>query len=301
MTSTNQLNFWKASSQSPITSSSAASSVSASETSVKKRCQHFTNCILNAFKLIKWPLAILVASASIGALVYFLLIQSDMLDHRQPNADGVSPSIRMPVTFDDGSDYLQQQERTAINYLNKYNSINRNKSNQSSVGGGGDNRTHEAGNRTAAANNGGGDAIAPKSPSPAGNRLAEHTGAEQQAKAPKHTTVLVNANGDDDAENVVERSRLLFPTKETLQQFGFTSGHQNNFGVPIEEDERILRMLNDQMLHSQERTTKGGRPPFSTSTDASSYQTRVSPTLPILAKIASTTERLRLNATEDGD
>ena len=29
---------------------------------------------------------------------------------------------------------------------------------------------------------------------------------------------------------------------------GFTSGHQNNFGVPIEEDERLLRKLNDQLM-----------------------------------------------------
>jgi hypothetical protein len=28
----------------------------------------------------------------------------------------------------------------------------------------------------------------------------------------------------------------------------FTSGHQNSFGIPIEEDERILKMLNEQLL-----------------------------------------------------
>uniref|UniRef100_A0A8D8AYS7 (northern house mosquito) hypothetical protein n=1 Tax=Culex pipiens TaxID=7175 RepID=A0A8D8AYS7_CULPI len=33
-----------------------------------------------------------------------------------------------------------------------------------------------------------------------------------------------------------------------LRSFGFTSGHQNSFGVPIEEDERLLRMLNEQLL-----------------------------------------------------
>lgn len=31
----------------------------------------------------------------------------------------------------------------------------------------------------------------------------------------------------------------------TVKTVGFTSGHQNNFGVPIEEDERVLKMLDD--------------------------------------------------------
>lgn len=34
------------------------------------------------------------------------------------------------------------------------------------------------------------------------------------------------------------------PTWETIQQqYEFTSGHQNNFGIPIEEDERMLNFL----------------------------------------------------------
>lgn len=34
------------------------------------------------------------------------------------------------------------------------------------------------------------------------------------------------------------------PTWETnQQQYEFTSGHQNNFGIPIEEDERMLHFL----------------------------------------------------------
>lgn len=38
---------------------------------------------------------------------------------------------------------------------------------------------------------------------------------------------------------------LSVATPDTVKNVGFTSGHQNNFGVPIEEDERVLKMLND--------------------------------------------------------
>lgn len=31
----------------------------------------------------------------------------------------------------------------------------------------------------------------------------------------------------------------------TVKTVGFTSGHQNNFGIPIEEDERVLKMLDE--------------------------------------------------------
>lgn len=38
---------------------------------------------------------------------------------------------------------------------------------------------------------------------------------------------------------------LSVSTPDTVKTVTFTSGHQNNFGVPIEEDERVLKMLND--------------------------------------------------------
>lgn len=319
MTSTNQLNYWKAtSSQSPITASSTTSTVSSTTVSVKKRFQYLTNCILNALNCIKWPLAILFVIASIGALVYFLLIQSDMLDqklshiqqinlnshHNKLNDDlyikktttATATTIQMPIQYDDDTDYLQQQERTSINYLNKYNNINRNKLNAN------ENRTN---------------LIQQNYTQQSINNDAEHLNESFQSikkiehksennninnSAPKHTTILLNVNGDDLNENIVERTRLLFPTKDTLKQFGFTSGHQNNFGIPIEEDERILRMLNEEILNSQEKFQQNDRNSMSTATDSNLYQTKVSPTLPILPKIDSiTTERLQFNTTDDGE
>lgn len=104
-------------------------------------------------------------------------------------------------------------------------------------------------------------------------------------------------------ENVVERSKLLFPSKETLENFGFTSGHQNNFGVPIEEDERVLRMLNEQMISNQRKLNQSDEFWLSSiTTDSNVYQTKVSPTLPNIKKNYATTERVRSaqNNTDDG-
>lgn len=123
--------------------------------------------------------------------------------------------------------------------------------------------------------------------------------------APKHTTLLL-PTADDLEENAVEKSKLLFPSKETLENFGFTSGHQNSFGIPIEEDERILRMLNHQ-LASQSSEPKLSQSNdyilLSITTDANIHQTKVSPTLPNIKKNFATTERIRpVNVTtEDGN
>lgn len=84
-------------------------------------------------------------------------------------------------------------------------------------------------------------------------------------------------------------STLMFPTRETFEIFGFTSGHQNSFGVPIEEDERMLRVLNEQLL--QQSQTQQSSTTDSTMTTLLG-RTHVSPTLPNLRSLAVTTERL---------
>lgn len=125
--------------------------------------------------------------------------------------------------------------------------------------------------------------------------------------APKHTTLLLPTS-DDLEDNVVERSKLLFPSKETLENFGFTSGHQNSFGIPIEEDERILRMLNYQMINSQPKKSQQNQSDdfllLSITTDANIHQTKVSPTLPNIKKHITSTERIRATnttTTDDGN
>lgn len=94
------------------------------------------------------------------------------------------------------------------------------------------------------------------------------------------------------------KSTLMFPSEETLKFFGFTSGHQNNFGVPIEEDERMLRLLNEQLRLAAEKepNNSDGSVNVRSTTDSNVHQTRVSPTLPFVQRGAadrtsSTTQR----------
>lgn len=101
-----------------------------------------------------------------------------------------------------------------------------------------------------------------------------------------------------DIDEDLTESKIMFPTKETLEFFGFTSGHQNNFGVPIEEDERVLRMLNEQLIRREKN--RNGSDLYTTTTDGYAYRTRVSPTLPIINAMDPTTERLAANSTDDG-
>lgn len=106
--------------------------------------------------------------------------------------------------------------------------------------------------------------------------------------------VLIKApNGT--AINIVKTINLtstsgVNPTRDTLQQFGFTSGHQNNFGVPIEEDERILKLLNEELIRIQNGTTT---PRLISTTLSENYRTKVSPTLPLIKKFEHTTETLK--------
>lgn len=223
------------------------------------------------------------------------------------------------TTFGD-DDELQQQERTAINFVNHYNGINRN-----SIQPSPSTTVHSSTSND----------IDPSTPITTARSMltkfvtkfgttttvtmtttnsprkhlktivytsSEETRRNKLPKSPQHTTLILNTKDNSD-ENNVDRTKLLFPTKETLEIFGFTSGHQNNFGVPIEEDERILRMLNEEMLNSQRKANNSKSNDFIVSTtDLNMYQTKVSPTLPILQKIdATTTERFRLsNGTDDG-
>lgn len=103
---------------------------------------------------------------------------------------------------------------------------------------------------------------------------------------------------DSTTDSLIEQvtPKIMFPSKETLQGFGFTSGHQNNFGIPIEEDERILRILNAQLINSNNANDKE---PAST-TDLNVYHTKVSPTLPVLNRFASTTETAKYKYASEG-
>lgn len=329
ITSTNHLHFWKAGSQSPITSPSCAT-----PTTTRQSQQRVNHILMVAWKFVKWPLALLLAATMIGALVYFLLLENELMTsnsstkHTNEAYDDAGHNQHLSVgtstTFgdDDDDDELQQQERTAINFLNHYTGINRNAIQSSaastvvpSLASNGINpstpiTTTARGVSTDFVTKFGTTAATTttttKSPSKYSKTIvytsSEETRRRKLPKSPPHTTLILNTK-DISEENNVDRTKLLYPTKETLEIFGFTSGHQNNFGVPIEEDERVLRMLNEEMMSSQRKANKSKNDVLIVSTtDLNVYQTKVSPTLPILQKgDATTTERIRApNGTDDG-
>lgn len=320
LNSGHQISYWKASSQSPI----ASTTLPPIETH-RERIRHF---LAQFWRFAVWPIALLIVCITVGAIVYFLLAQNQLHDsnlstyssHNQP--------------------FQPNNDRNAINFSNNYNSIVRRNRTQNGTQppavqttfkddtneSDGENYfskklpTNAVDSSTTTVRS-----ITTRSPlkkillanpattnTPSGQDITStvknvkiYTNSGERRKlpqpAPKHTTLLLPADDDSDDDNAVERSKLLFPSKETFENFGFTSGHQNNFGVPIEEDERILRMLNDQMLNSQRKLNQSDEYFISSiTTDANIYQTKVSPTLPNLKRIFASTERIRaLNASID--
>lgn len=104
---------------------------------------------------------------------------------------------------------------------------------------------------------------------------------------PNHTQVMYGDNASSGSKETSPESTTAGST-----QYGFTSGHQNNFGIPIEEDERILNRLNDELIRLQNETTTQR---LSTTT-SDQYRTKVSPTLPLIHKsLDSTTEKLNVS------
>lgn len=105
---------------------------------------------------------------------------------------------------------------------------------------------------------------------------------------------LINKSSDlmkqfnENHSSLYEKSEKPNPTWETIQHnYEFTSGHQNNFGIPIEEDERMLNFLkakNKVKFMVQSTTTE------------SHY--KVSPTLPIVSNKLKDNHQ---NSTEEGN
>lgn len=60
------------------------------------------------------------------------------------------------------------------------------------------------------------------------------------------TSSKLNNNNNNEIKQNQQQSENYNPYNPTIDPFkwlSFTSGHQNNFGVPLEEDERVLAFL----------------------------------------------------------
>lgn len=114
-----------------------------------------------------------------------------------------------------------------------------------------------------------------------------------------YSSTTTTARPEDEVNNQVPSSSTE-PESTTSgvswqKQYGFTSGHQNNFGVPIEEDARILKRLNDELIRIHNGTTTAR-----ISTTTLEYKTKVSPTLPLITKSdESATEQLNITNLEN--
>ncbi|XP_031621632.1 uncharacterized protein LOC116339738 [Contarinia nasturtii] len=336
-----RIGYWKADSQTPISSSGLP-------TADSHRHRSTWQSVRQLWKFAIWPMALLLVCCMVAGVVYFLLAGQNFS----------SNSSHGDYAKRHGHSY----EPNAINFLNNYNSINRNnrpdetsRRNDPTLENIHNPSTHADYSTPRAPfttvkvpttirplisssptsffiSTTTTDGISTKTPSvkiltpivptsgkPSYENPITDTSTVKNVKiytnssprrkqlqpAPKHTTLLLPTADDDLEENAVERSKLLFPSKETFENFGFTSGHQNSFGVPIEEDERVLRMLNHQLASQNIETNSNQSNDFfllSITTDANMHQTKVSPTLPNIKKNFATTERIRpLNVTtEDG-
>ncbi|KAG4078593.1 hypothetical protein HA402_003240 [Bradysia odoriphaga] len=287
--STNQA-FWKAGSQIPITSSHT-----------NRRRHHRLLKYLRLFWLYaRWPIALLFACAFVAMVVYFLVVEKEISDNLTKNQ-----LILSSITHHDNDDHIHTIN---FNQLDTTDPIDHSENIANS-----DERSTVsiAGILATVAKNG---EMSDIEFEPSGEIVESSTSVVKPTKSdayvpghrntqileistPKLTKEFERPETTDPDEDFTE-TKILLPTKETLEFFGFTSGHQNNFGVPIEEDERVLRMLNEQLIRREKN--QNGTDSYMTTTDGYAYRTRVSPTLPVINSMDPTTERLAANSTDDG-
>lgn len=285
--SNNQINFWKAGSQTPITLPP-----------YRSRRQRYRQYLNICWKYSKWPLILLVLCAIVAMLIYFLFIEIKLADNLSKNQ-----LILNSITNDDDDPYDNIKYRIVTTSI--YPTVTVTKPEDPTTMTAGITRSSsttltsdstqkpQTTNKTLMSN----PNVITSTQSAIHQQPSRNTKI-LEISTPKLTTSLHDWSLIDDEE---KETKILLPTKETLEYFGFTSGHQNNFGIPIEEDERILRMLNEQLIRN-EKKKKNSTEYLPTTTDSNVYRTRVSPTLPLLHSLDVTTEDLKHynSSLEDG-
>lgn len=285
--STNQT-FWKAGSQLPITSNH-----------INHRRHHRLLKYLRLFWLYaRWPIALLFACAFVAMVVYFLVVEKEIADNLTKNQLILSSITHHDnnnihtINFNqlDGTDtvekienILEPDDSATVSISGNLATVIKNLEMSDTEF----EPIDEIESTTSVAKSTKGDGYVP------GYRHTQIL----EISTPKLQKEFDEIEPTDIDEDITE-SKIMFPTKETLEFFGFTSGHQNNFGVPIEEDERILRMLNEQLIRREKN--RNASDIYTTTTDGYAYRTRVSPTLPVINAMDRTTERLPANSTDEG-
>ncbi|XP_065082938.1 uncharacterized protein LOC135705249 isoform X2 [Ochlerotatus camptorhynchus] len=311
-------NFWKAGSQSPLTSASSVNSFF--RPSSHSRC-----CLWSALNLIwrfiKWPLALLLICSVLGFVVYFLVVDRDIMSSSLLGEHSIyDVEENLSIDFNDftNANDLDSGPVTTFGRDHKDKGVGFSKDGSTpnskfSFGLNNDllaifvkkteqNRNENLWTSTEHEN------LSEETPATVEKVSSSTTHAPIRKTSTislkDYTKARVNFDDDEFEDAINEHTtRAIDAGIETnngrqvgskgddgsLRSFGFTSGHQNSFGVPIEEDERLLRMLNEQLMKLEKQREKNLTTTSST-TDSSLYRTKVSPTLPILSRFEITTE-----------
>ncbi|XP_053657960.1 uncharacterized protein LOC128707039 [Anopheles marshallii] len=342
-------NFWKAGSQTPLSASSSSSSFFRPN----QRCLLY-KILKVIWRYIKWPLGLLMICGLLGLVVYFLVVDRDIMSSGLLGEDGYEVDENLSIDFNDftSTNDLHFDHRFAQGGTSKEpkskdpQGPGRTVDTKFSFGLDNDLLavfgTHAKKPSfewpTTASTTTSTDAERQRTESTSEElpalvvkvtdapirktstiSLKDYTkarvvfddedfldaddgqGRTQQAPVhPEGTTKAYQPGYSTDPASAAIQVGFRADPARGMEVRGFTSGHQNNFGVPIEEDERLLRKLNDQLMQLEHKREKNVTTPSAT-TDSSLYRTKVSPTLPILSRFEITTEGLkRFNISEEG-
>ncbi|XP_037917110.1 uncharacterized protein LOC119655336 isoform X3 [Hermetia illucens] len=291
--SSNHLNFWKAGSESAMTTSS----------SDFRRHEDIHRYLQDFWKYAKWPLLVILCAILLGTSIYFLVTDADRpmptlrfklnsTERQTSKYNSIEGHIIQEEEHITNGDLSEEEKFQVKDIFDTTESRERTSdttvpNEQSSVSSAStilkDERMTNPTTyfRTKPQFENPTTEFSVTTVSPSRNtqilQIYTHAGLNFEEDL-KTTTEKMNANKETNVE----------PTKDTFEIIGFTSGHQNNFGIPIEEDERILRILNEELMkHESEMASQTHRP----TTDSSIYRPRVSPTLPVISRGSlSTTE-----------
>ena len=136
------------------------------------------------------------------------------------------------------------------------------------------------------------------------NKVKENEELILEIKLPTPTTTTISSRTTVTIKNVnvselggskFTSSKPYTTASTTQNNLHFTSGHQNNFGIPLEEEVRLTKLTKIKFGR--------GNINFYTTTDNNIFNPKVSPTLPSWPKIeqsTGSTVKKENNSTDDG-
>lgn len=291
-TSRQSYNFWKASgSQSPLTSASSINSFF--RPSVHSRgC--FRRTLYQLWRFLKWPLGLLMICSLLGLVVYFLVVDRDIMSSSLLGGDSDVYNVEenLSIDFNDftnTNDLLDSGPVTTFGRDHKDNAIGFSKD------GATPNSKFSFG-----LNNDLLAVLVKKTNNDGGQNLWTSTSTEHESLSEETPAQVVK----------VVSSTTLAPVRKTstISLKDYTKGRvqfdeDEVFEVPADEvNEHTTRAIDAHVdTGIQRNLTSPSTVITTTTTDSSLYRTKVSPTLPILSRFEITTEGLkRFNISEEG-